>query len=69
MSGLYPTQAGIGDFTAGRPSPDRRPGYLGRLNDSCVTLAEVLKPSGYRCYYVGKWHMNTKTGPIRRGFD
>lgn len=69
MTGLYPSQAGIGDFTTAEPSPNRGPGYLGRLNDECVTLAEVLKPAGYACYYVGKWHLHEKTGPIRRGFD
>jgi arylsulfatase len=69
MTGLYPSQAGIGDFTTQSPSPTRGPGYLGRLNDQCVTLAEVLKPAGYGCYYVGKWHMHTQTGPIKRGFD
>ncbi len=34
-----------------------------------MTLAEVLKPAGYGCYYVGKWHMHPETGPIKRGFD
>jgi arylsulfatase A-like enzyme len=69
MTGLYPSQAGIGDFTTARPSPDRGPGYLGRLNDQCVTLAEALQPAGYVCYYVGKWHLHPETGPIKRGFD
>ncbi len=69
MTGLYPSQAGIGDFTTADPHPTRGPGYLGRLNDRCVTMAEVLKPAGYSCYYVGKWHMHPKTGPIKRGFD
>ncbi|MFW6171368.1 MAG: arylsulfatase, partial [Planctomycetota bacterium] len=69
MTGLYPSQAGIGDFTTPKPSPTRGPGYRGRLNDRCVTLAEVLKPAGYGCYYVGKWHMHEDTGPIKRGFD
>ncbi len=69
MTGLYPSQAGIGDFTTSEPSPDRGPGYLGRLNDQCVTLAELLKPAGYGCFYVGKWHMHEETGPIKRGFD
>ena len=69
MTGLYPSQAGIGDFTTANPNPTRGPGYLGRLNDRCATLAEVLKPAGYGCYYVGKWHLHPKTGPIRRGFD
>lgn len=69
MTGLYPTQAGIGDFTTLKPSSSRGPGYLGRLNDNCATIAEVLKPAGYGCYYVGKWHMHSASGPIRRGFD
>ncbi|HCS54434.1 MAG TPA: arylsulfatase, partial [Planctomycetaceae bacterium] len=69
MTGLYPSQAGIGDFTTNKPNPKRGPGYLGRLNNECATLAEVLKPAGYGCYYVGKWHMHPETGPIKRGFD
>lgn len=69
MTGLYPTQAGIGDFTSDKPNPTRGPGYLGRLSDQCATIAEVLKPSGYGCYYVGKWHMHQETGPVERGFD
>lgn len=69
MTGLYPSQAGIGDFTSPKPHPARGPGFLGRLNERCVTLAEALKPGGYRCYYVGKWHLHPETGPIRRGFD
>lgn len=69
MTGLYPTQAGIGDFTTDHPSKSRGVGYLGRLRDDCATLAEVLKPAGYGCYYVGKWHLHPETGPIKRGFD
>ncbi len=69
MTGLYPTQAGIGDFTTGKPDEKRGPGYLGRLSEQCATMAEVLKPAGYGCYYVGKWHMHPETGPIKRGFD
>ena len=69
MTGLYPTQAGIGDFTTNKPDKNRGQGYLGRLRDDCVTIAEVLKPAGYGCYYVGKWHMHPDTGPIKRGFD
>jgi arylsulfatase A-like enzyme len=69
MTGLYPPQAGIASFTTPNPHKKNGPAYLGRLNDQCVTLAEVLKPAGYGCYYVGKWHMHSKTGPIERGFD
>ncbi len=69
MTGLYPTQAGIGDFTTNKPDAKRGLGYLGRLREDCATIAEVLKPAGYGCYYVGKWHMHPQTGPIDRGFD
>lgn len=69
MTGLYPSQAGIADFVSPQPDPRRGPGYLGRLSSQCVTLAEVLKPAGYQCFYVGKWHLHHGTGPIRRGFD
>jgi arylsulfatase A-like enzyme len=69
MTGLYPTQAGIGDFTSNKPAKNKGPGYLGRLRDDCATMAELLKPASYRCYYSGKWHMHPQTGPIERGFD
>ncbi|MEZ6095216.1 MAG: arylsulfatase [Pirellulaceae bacterium] len=69
MTGLYPTQVGIGDFTLDQPEKGRGPGYLGRLNEQCATIAECLKPAGYNCYYVGKWHLHPETGPIKRGFD
>ncbi len=69
MTGLYPTQAGIGDFTTDKPDLNRGKGYLGRLREDCVTMAEVLQPAGYGCYYVGKWHLHPDTGPIERGFD
>jgi arylsulfatase len=68
MTGLYPTQTGIGDFTLHVPDEKRGPGYLGRLNGRCATIAEVLEPRGYGCYYVGKWHIHPQTGPIDRGF-
>ena len=69
MTGLYPPQTGIAEFTNRRPNKKLGPAYLGRLNDRCVTLAEVLKPAGYGCYYVGKWHLHNETGPVKRGFD
>lgn len=69
MTGLYPPQTGIASFTTREPHPTRGPAYLGRLNDKCVTLGEVLGNSGYSCYYVGKWHLHDKTGPTTRGFD
>ena len=53
------------------------PGYRGDLNSSCRTMAEVLRPAGYRTYAVGKWHVTrhaTQDGlkhnwPLQRGFE
>jgi arylsulfatase len=68
LTGLYPHEAGIGSFTQRNPDPKRGPAYLGRLNQECVTIAEMLKSSGYQTYMVGKWHVGAP-GPIARGFD
>ena len=55
------------------------PGYRGKITPAAGTLAELLKPAGYRNYMVGKWHVTalTETGPtgpfdgwpLGRGFD
>ena len=75
LTGLYPHQAGIGHMMSDRGYD----GYRGDLNRNCVTIAEALKPAGYRTYISGKWHV-TKTirpkseadkhnWPLQRGFD
>ena len=51
---------------------DRKlPGYRGRLNDQCVTLAEAVRPAGYFTVMCGKWHVGQNHGvtPWGRGFD
>jgi arylsulfatase len=67
LTGLYSHQAGIGHMT----TDDKLPGYQGRLNDSCVTIAEVLKPAGYFTAMTGKWHVGQNLGvtPWGRGFE
>ena len=67
LTGLYPHQTGVGHMN----EDDGVPGYRGRLNDSCVTIAEVLKPGGYFTAMSGKWHVGQKHGvtPLARGFD
>jgi arylsulfatase A-like enzyme len=67
LTGLYAHQAGVGHMVEDRG----RPGYLGRLNDRCATLAEVLGPAGYRTLLSGKWHVGGARPhwPVDRGFD
>lgn len=71
MTGLHPHQTGIGILNY----DDSPEGYPGNLNTNCVTIAEALKPCGYRSYVSGKWHMAgdihhpTDAWPTRRGFD
>jgi arylsulfatase len=45
--------------------------YQGYLNDSCVTLAEVLGSAGYNTLMSGKWHVGESHPhwPCDRGFD
>ena len=67
LTGLYSHQTGVGHMVA----DDGLPGYQGHLNDSCVTLAEVLRPAGYFTAMAGKWHVGQEHGvvPWKRGFD
>jgi len=73
MTGLYPHQAGVGHMM----EDNGFDAYRGDLNNRCVTIAEVLRPAGYRTYVTGKWHVTRhvdKDGPkhnwpLQRGFD
>lgn len=67
LTGLYPHETGIGWMTTDQGAP----GYRGRLNDECVTIAEVLGDAGYFTIMTGKWHVGFTHGvtPARRGFD
>ncbi len=75
LTGLYPHQAGIGHMMNDRG----RDGYRGDLNRRSVTIAEALKPAGYRTYMAGKWHVTKHlvpgepaqqaNWPRQRGFD
>ncbi len=67
LTGLYSHQSGIGNMV----TDEGQPGYRGRLNDECVTIAEVLKPADYFTAMSGKWHVGQDQGvtPWGRGFD
>lgn len=76
LTGLYAHNTGLGWMTA---ADDGFSGYNGAINDSCVTIAEVLKKASYTNYMTGKWHVvyhkNMKSDgskhnwPLQRGFD
>ncbi len=75
LTGLYPHQAGIGHMMDNQGTD----AYRGDLNKRSVTIAEALKPAGYRSYAVGKWRVtpgataeqitHTHNWPLQRGFD
>ena len=44
LSGLYAHQAGVGHMMGNYGLPS----YQGFLNDQCLTIAEALRPAGYR---------------------
>src|SRR6201986_84733 len=72
LTGLYSHQAGVGHMVEHHDLD----GYIGDLNDHCVTIAQVLKPAGYGTYMVGKLHITPHTAPngpkynwpLQRGF-
>ncbi len=70
LTGLYAHQAAIGHMVGDY----HQPGYRGDLSKEAVTIAEVLRASGYRTAASGKWHVtpaNEKkhNWPLQRGFE
>lgn len=81
LTGLHPHQAGVGHMVWAGPTA----AYQGFLNDSCVTIAEALRPAGYQTFMSGKWHVGGNYDsllpqqwrpgargfptPLQRGFD
>ena len=63
LTGQYQTRVGVPDVL----SPTSTTG----LSLSAKTIAEVLKPVGYKTMCVGKWHLGTQPQflPTSRGFD
>ena len=58
LTGLYPGHAGV---------PQNGPS----LPATSKTIADHLKPAGYRSALIGKWHLGTPpdASPMQRGFD
>ncbi len=74
MTGKYPLRTGVTDWIPGRQAdakgPIATPQTAMELNLAEITVAEHLKPAGYRCSSVGKWHLGGPGyGPTDQGFD
>ena len=67
LTGLHPHQSGIGYMEKNMHVPN----YEGYINTNSITIAEGLKPAGYKNYIVGKWHVGSDRNawPDKRGFD
>lgn len=63
MTGRYPTRVGVPRALFSRDTTG--------LNDGETTIAQVLKPRGYKTMCVGKWHLGhlPQFLPTSRGFD
>ena len=64
LTGQYSHKVGVGHMV----SDLGQPGYRGRLSEKAATIAEVLKPAGYRTFMSGKWHVGTND-PTLHGFE
>jgi arylsulfatase len=59
----------MGEFLG--PNQVGQPGYEGVLNKRAVTVASLLRDSGYHTYMAGKWHLGLEPDqiPRSRGFE
>ena len=64
LTGLYPHRAGLGHMIRNL----NQPGYMGRISEDAVTIAQILQSSGYRTFMSGKWHLGTND-PTKHGFE
>jgi arylsulfatase len=57
----------VGEGTMGEPRDERKglPGYEGYLNDSALSVAQLLRDGGYHTYMAGKWHIGSGNGKGR----
>lgn len=73
LTGKYPARLHLTDWIAGHKSPKAKflpPEFNLQLPHKEVTLAESLKPLGYTCASIGKWHLGGEGFlPETQGFD
>ena len=64
LTGHYPHRIGVGHKVADLGQP----GYRGFVSPEAPTIAESLRPAGYRSFISGKWHLGTPD-PTKHGFE
>ncbi len=72
MTGKYPSRVDATNFFSGRRAGRFLPAPLhDNMPLSEVTLAEALKPAGYRTAFLGKWHLgpSAEFWPEHQGFN
>ena len=72
LTGVDNHRNGVGNMRETIPqSHVGKPGYLSVLDTNVVTIASLLKDSGYRTYVAGKWHVGKEAHnlPPARGFE
>jgi len=73
LTGKYPGRLHITDYIPGEQHPYAKlkvPDWTQHLPLEERTMAEMLKPLGYRTQHIGKWHLgNEPFYPEHQGFD
>lgn len=72
LTGVDNHRNGVGNMRETIPQAHvGKPGYLSVLDTNVVTVASLLRDSGYRTYVAGKWHVGKAPHnlPPARGFD
>lgn len=70
LTGVQQHRTGYGTMAEFLADNQRgQPGYEGFLNTRVATIAERLRPAGYRTLMAGKWHLGAQSLPSDRGFE
>jgi arylsulfatase A-like enzyme len=63
MTGLYPSRHGVYNNVKTHTAIHKG------LNEGVVTFSELIRESGYRMAYSGKWHVTNLENPSDRGWE
>ena len=63
LTGANSIEVGLGSFDYSFYPPAKgKKGYEGYMTSNTVTIAELLRDSGYNTYHSGKWHLGSGNG-------